>query len=113
MSANTPLIRQYKGCGYLPRLEDRTRLTLWQPPRGGRAYHGPDLTACAGYTCNLPETIEASIARAHWKTGNAIAACDGEAPTEDLLNSILILDAAYSECESWLMTPSKDGGGGS
>jgi hypothetical protein len=103
--------RQSLGCGYLPR-NDRVHLAVWQPPSGDRGYRGPDLTVCAGYTANLPEVVEATIARAHWKVGAVVPACGGEMPTEELLNSILVLDAAYSEVESWLMTPSKDGGGG-
>jgi hypothetical protein len=104
--------RQALGCGYLPVADGRVHLTIWQPPGGKRAYGGPPLTVCAGYTCNLPEVTEAAITRAHWKVGAVVAACDGEQPTQDLMNSILVLDAAYSEVEGWLMTPSKDGGGG-
>lgn len=103
------LQRQSLGCGYLPPADGRVHLTVWQPPSTG--YKGPALTTCAGYTANLPEVIEAAIARAHWKNGAVIPACDGEMPTEDLLNSILVLDGEYSQLEGWLMTPAKDGGG--
>jgi hypothetical protein len=112
MASTTPLIRQFKGCGYEPPAADGLRLTVWQPPSGARGYHGQDLTVCAGYTANLPEVVEATIARAHWKVGALVPACGGEMPTEDLMNSILVLDSSYSEVESWLMTPSADGGGG-
>lgn len=90
-------------------------LTVWQPPDGGvsgRGYRGAELKHCAGYTCNLPEVIEAAITRVHWKVGALVPACGGEQPQEDLMNAILILEGAFNEVEGWLMTPSKDGGGG-
>lgn len=110
MQTTPELQRQSLGCGYLPR-PDRVHLTLWQPPTNERGYHGPSLTACAGYTANLPEVVEASIARAHWKVGAIVPYCDGEMPTEDLLNSVLVLDSEFSALEGWLMTPVADGGG--
>lgn len=106
-----PQQRQALACGYLPR-DERVHLTIWQPPGGQRGYQGPPLETCAGYSVHLPEVMEAAITRAHWKNGETVAACGGEMPTEDLMNSILILDAASSELEGWLMTPAKDGGGG-
>jgi hypothetical protein len=111
MQTTTQLQRQSLGCGYEPSTDGRVHLAVWQPPSGQRGYHGPALTTCAGYSANLPEVTEAAIARAHWKVGAIVAACEGEVPTEDLLNSILILDSAYSEVESWLMTPVSEGGG--
>jgi hypothetical protein len=108
---NTPALqRQSLGCGYLPPA-DRVHLTLWQPPSNERGYKGPPLTVCAGYTASLPEVIETSIARAHWKVGAIVAACDGEMPSEDLMNSILVLDSESGAVEGWLMTPVADGGG--
>lgn len=109
MSNTSALQRQSLGCGYLPSTDNAQP---WQPPQGERGYKGPPLTACAGFTANLPEVTEVALARAHWKHGAIVPACDGEMPTEDLLNSILILDSEYSHLEGWLMTPSKDGGGG-
>ena len=108
MQTTPQLQRQSLGCGYEPR-PDRVHLTIWQPP--SQFYRGDPLTTCAGYTVNLPEVAEASIARAHWKQGALREACEGK-PTEDLMNSILVFDAACSEVEHWMMTPSKDGGGG-
>jgi hypothetical protein len=70
------------------------------------------LTTCAGYTANLPEIYETAVARMHWEKGSIEAACDGETPTEDLLNSILVLDAEFSHLKNWMSIPSKDGGGG-
>lgn len=108
MRTNDSLRRQSLGCGYEPRT-DRVRLTIWQPPSG---YRGPALTTCAGYTANLPEVIESAVARLHWKTGQLESWCGKRRPTEELLDAIVILDAECSALESWLMTPSKDGGGG-
>jgi hypothetical protein len=110
MRNNGKLPRQSLGCGYEP-TTDRVHLAVWQPPRGKRGYHGPDLTVCVGYTANLPEVTEAAVARAHWKHGAVVAACGGEMPSEDLLNSILIVESQYNAVEGWLMTPVKDGGG--
>jgi hypothetical protein len=107
MQTTAKIQRQSLGCGYEPR-PDRVRLTIWQPPQGQRGYRGPELTTCAGYTANLPEVIEASIARAHWKNG----ALQMTEENEELGNAMLILDNEYSALEGWLMTPSKDGGGG-
>ncbi len=109
MQSNTPLVRQHLGCGYLPRLEKP--LSVWQPPCGKRAHQGPSLTTCAGFTTNLPEVAEITIARAHWKVGAIVPACGGEIPTEDTLNRILILDGHSSVVEGWTMTPVADGGG--
>jgi len=106
MSSTPALQRQHLGCGYLPRLKGR--LSVWQPPSG---YKGPDLTACAGYTANLPEVIEIAKIRLHWKHGNVTAACGGP-PQDDVLDCVLILDGEYNALDQWRMTPAKDGGGG-
>lgn len=107
--------RQFSGCGYEPPLDDKKRLTIWQPPSGnGRVgYRGPDLTVCAGYTVNLPEVNEIAQARAHWKVGSLTHFCDGETASEELLQGVLVFDVECSALDGWLMTPSKDGGGGS
>jgi hypothetical protein len=103
--------RQSLGCGYEPPI-DRVRLTLWQPPSGPKAYRGPDATMCAGYTTRLPEVIETSILRAHWDKGSLRDACGG-APTEETNLLVLLLSGAYNSLQRWMMTPAKDGGGGS
>lgn len=102
-------VRQALGCGYEVPVE---RLTLWSPPLGEKAYRGPSPTMCAGYTTTLPEVVETSLHRAHWDKGSLVAACNGDQPTEETLYSVLILAGAFNEVEQWLMTPSKDGGGG-
>lgn len=109
MQTTPQLQRQSLGCGYEPRT-DRVHLSVWQPPSS--FYRGSALTTCAGYTANLPEVTETAVARAHWKQGALRDVCEGEMAAEDLLNSILVFDAACSEVEHWMMTPSKDGGGG-
>lgn len=108
---NTREQRQYLGCGYEPPI-DRARLTLWRPPEGKHAYRGPEPTVCAGYSTSLPEVQETSILRLHWEKGSLRDACDGEKPTEETLALIVILQGAYNALQHWLMTPSKDGGGG-
>jgi hypothetical protein len=114
MKATSQIQRQSLACGYEPAAEGRVHLTIWQPPSGNArcGYKGPTLTVCAGYTANLPDVIEVAVTRAHWKHGEIVAACDGEMPGEDLRNAVLVLDGEYSAVEGWMMTPSKDGGGG-
>lgn len=115
MRTNGELQRQALGCGYLPPADGRVHLTIWQPPRSTSksGYHGPELTVCAGYTANLPEVIETALARAAAKHNAIGFVSEGGPPTEDLLHAVMVLDSEYSSLESWLMTPSKDGGGGS
>jgi hypothetical protein len=84
------------------------RLTVWQPPGGAVGYSGDPLTVCAGYTTNLPEVTEVSVARIHWGKGNASILPQ----SEDLLNAIVICEYAHSQMQRWLMTPSEKGGGG-
>jgi hypothetical protein len=100
-----PTQRQYLGCGYLPPLDDRTRLTLWQPPRGAQA------TMCAGYTTKLPEVREIQLASVHWESGNIGAAFGGSPPSEDLLNGVVLFKGAKNEVQSWATTPQSEGGG--
>lgn len=106
---NGKLQRQSLGCGYEP-AADRVHLAVWQPPSGKNGYAGPRLKTCAGYTVRLPEAAEAVLARAHWSKGNA--AVLGPL-SKEMLSAILIVEGQYSQLQSWLMTPAKDGGGGS
>lgn len=110
MRTTGKLQRQSLGCGFEAAPPPTVPIMMWQPP--AKAYSGPPPTMCAGYSTNLPEVIEALVARVHWSKGNVAAACDGEQPGEDLLNSILILEGASNDVQQWLMTPAKDGGGG-
>jgi hypothetical protein len=100
--------RQYLGCGYEPP-NDRVRLAMWSPPS---AYRGPTPTVCAGYSARLPEVQEAALLRLHWENGSLRDACDGELPTEETRTLVVILQGAYNALQRWMMTPSKDGGGG-
>jgi len=108
-----PLQRQHLGCGYLPPLDDRKRLTMWQPPQGEKAHRGPGATICAGYTTKLPEVREVQLASVHWEAGNIGAVFGGEHPTEDILNGIVLFKGAKNEIQNWLATPKDEGGGGS
>lgn len=101
--------RQHLACGYELPLDDKKRLTIWQPPSSKVGYTGQPLTVCAGYTVNLPEVVEAVMARAHCKLGSV-----GSLGTlsKDMLNALLIVEGQYSQLQTWLMTPAKDGGGG-
>jgi hypothetical protein len=110
METKTKLERQYLACGYEPPADGRVRLTIWQPP--DKFYGGPELTTCAGYTANLPEVIEVVKARRHWKVGALSHVTDGETASDELMDLILIADAAFSGIEQWMMTPARDGGGG-
>jgi hypothetical protein len=107
---NTPAIqRQALGCGYEPR-SGRLPVIPWQPPTASRSgYSGDPLTVCAGYTCNLPEVREIALSRVHWSKGNAAAL----GLTEDALDALVVLEGSYNQVQAWIMTPSKDGGGGS
>ena len=107
----TPQIqRQHLGCGYLPPLEDRTRLTLWKPPTGSKGYRGPEPTVCAGYSTTLPDVCETLFFHAHWSKGN-LAEVLGEPAHEQLAAAIFILDGQRNSMQRWAMTPSDEGGG--
>jgi hypothetical protein len=104
--------RQMIGCGFLPAMDARVRLSVWQPtpfsPKLG--YNGPAVTTCAGYTCSLPEVIEVVRARTHWTKGQ-ITAFTGGQPSDHLLAGVEILDAECSRYERWAQTPTEEGGG--
>lgn len=101
------LERKYKGCGYEPRHEKPpSELTIWQPPTstdGKTGYTGPRLTICAGYTANLPQVVEAYIARAHWLKGNVPMHVTPEA----LLTAILIVNSQHDAMEARRLEESK------
>jgi hypothetical protein len=77
-------------CGYEPATE---RGIAWR----GASSLSP--TVCPGYTCKLPEVIEVSRLRAHWKVGALGLAADQ--PTPQLLDAILELDWSINEVEAW------------
>lgn len=101
------LQRMSMGCGYEPPANGRVHLTVWQPPPGAAGYRGPELTACPGYTCNLPEVVEIALAHVHWSKGNAAIL----SLNEEALDAIVVLDSQYGQLQNWLLTDVKDGGG--
>jgi hypothetical protein len=107
-----PLQRQHLGCGYLPPLDDRKRLQIWQPPSGKRGYRGPELSTCPGFTTSLAEVREVSLLHMHWSKGN-LAAVLGETATDQMSMALLIREGQVNAVQGWLMTPSSEGGGGS
>ena len=109
-ASTTQLIRIHRGCGYEPRRLEPDRLTVWQPTgsNGRVGYSGDKLTTCPGYTCNLNEVVETAVAHVHWNKGNGQML----RLTENGENAIVIYDASAAQLHSWLITPSKDGGGG-
>lgn len=107
MKNTSAQIRQAIGCGYEPHV---IASTAWCPPLGDKGYQWAPPKVCAGYVCNLPEVIEVAIARVHWSKGHSRIA--GEEMTEDVLNGALVLEGAYNDLQHWMLTPSKDGGGG-
>jgi len=65
-------------------------------------YKGPPPTVCPGYTCKLPEVIEAARLRVHWSKGILDAVLGGEPASDILIDEIEILDDAVSHLERWL-----------
>lgn len=96
--------RQWMACGYEPA---RAGAVAWV--HGG--FDGDAPTTCPGYTCKLPDVVEVSRVRAHWKVGALVPACGGEQPTDAMLDAILVLDGETGAMESWTMTPKSKGGG--
>lgn len=107
MESTGSLVRRSLGCGYEPPADGRVHLTVWQPPGGEHGFQGQPLTVCAGYTCNLPEVAETSVARVHWSKGNL----DAMTAPEDLLDAIVILEGQHNQLQHWLITPADQGGG--
>jgi hypothetical protein len=103
----TPLItRQALGCGYAP----RTGLArIWDNPARD-PNNDRKLTTCPGYTTKLPEVLETSYARLHWKNSQLETWARGEV-VDHQLDAITILEAASQAVESWLLTPKEKGGG--
>lgn len=85
--------RQSMCCGYEP------PLTGTQPWRHA-GYTGPGCTTCPGYTCKLPEVVEASWAR-FYLNKSSLAAWSDDPPTENLREAIQTLEIAQGEVDSW------------
>lgn len=103
MKTNDAPTRQRMACGYEPPVDGANP---WQHRSGAHV----EATVCAGYTCKLPEVVETSRMRAHWKVGAIVAACDGP-PTRQTLDAILLLDGEAAGMEVWTVTPASKGGG--
>jgi hypothetical protein len=110
MRANNQIVRQGMGCGFEPAPPTSVPVMPWQPPMGSKGYQGDRPKICAGYTTSLPEVVEASLAHAHWRHGQLAVFCGG-APTEDLMQAVLILEGAYNAVDLWRVTPANEGGG--
>lgn len=111
MQANDRITRQGMGCGYEPPAPRGVRVMPWQPPPGSKGFAHERPTVCAGYTTSLPEVLEATKARVHWKMGQ-LGEYLGERAQPELLDSVLILEAEVNSVDVWRITPAKDGGGG-
>lgn len=102
--------RQALGCGYeLP--DPRVPVQPWSPA-GMSSKWDTEQTVCPGYTRSMPEVVEIVRAKIHWEKGALDHFCAGLAP-ERVLEGVEIAASAIGEVESWRITPSKDGGGGS
>lgn len=108
MQSRSTKERQALGCGYSP---PGGVVMPWQPPGGRVGYQGAPLTACAGYTTNLPEVVEASVAYRHWKHGALDRWIGKDEPDDALLDSLLVIENTCKQFEVWISTPAKDGGG--
>jgi hypothetical protein len=102
MRTTSKIARQGWACGFEPPAPPSVSVMPWQPPQGSNAYQHGRVTVCAGYTTNLPEVVETSKAHALAKLGALDAFCGGP-PTPEMLESILILDGAYSDVRTWLL----------
>ena len=100
--ANGRLVRQSMGCGF----EVESKLAIPWDHRGRKS--DPPVT-CAGYTTRMPEVIEILRARRHWEKGQLALACD-EAPHENALIAIEILEGSSIELQNAKLTPISKGG---
>jgi hypothetical protein len=103
----TLLDRQLSGCGFAPAVAgarpiDHDGRTGALPldddglPRGRN-------TVCPGYTCGLPEVIEASRARQWREKGGLRDFTRGEQPSDALMLAVDIIDAESAKATSWAM----------
>lgn len=75
----------------------------WSPPVGERP------TVCPGYTSRLPEVIEITRLRCHWKVGQLAIACHDGPPTPHTLDAILALDWEIAAVESHALEKAREG----
>lgn len=95
------------GCGYEPEPPAGFPVKPWDHESRIEANEPPP-TVCPGYTCGLPEVIEASHARLHWSKG--ALKLYAKKPTPQLLSAITILEREINRVQDWAMEhPEKDG----
>lgn len=106
--------RQALGCGYEPPAAAHIPVVPWDHEGrvAGADEHderGRTLDpVCPGYLCGLPEVIEASHARAHWKHGE-LWSFTGSQPTRPLLMAIVTLDMEDARCQDWQLEQQNGG----
>lgn len=110
MQSTTTTARQAMGCGFESPPASSVPVTpllllAAKPPAG---HEGIYPTTCPGYTTKLPEVSEAARARFHHEHGALVAFCDGEHPTELLVQGVETLSLAVSECTDWCIENPKE-----
>jgi len=97
----TPRIsRQGIGCGYEPPAPIGVPVRPWD--HSGR-HEDRDVdppSVCPGYSCGLPEVIEASHARMHWQKGELVS-FTRKPPRPELMTAITILELESNRAEGW------------
>jgi hypothetical protein len=102
--------RQSWGCPYEPK-HDRIEAQPWSPASLNSKWDGDPPTVCPGYTTSLPETIECARAWMHWSKSQLETFCGGP-PTDQIWQGVELAAQSYGECQVWMVTPKKEGGGG-
>lgn len=101
--------RQFLGCAYEPPppAEKRLPVVPWTPD----GYEGPPPTVCPGYSCKLPEVVEAARLHMHWSKSNlAVALGDAGPLTETMRDAIETVATESSRVERWLIKHPKENG---
>lgn len=116
MQENPPLTRQMMGCGWEPppqpgipvrALDHDARLSIDMTHEERESKRNQ---LCPGYTCGLPEVVEASRARVWRDKGSLRDFTKGEQPSDALMLAIDILDAETARATDWsIKNPKKDG----
>jgi hypothetical protein len=106
---STPEQRQSIGCGWEPPPPEHVDVRVWDHP--GRPETKDDKTTiCPGYSCGLPEVIEASVAQLHWSKGELEHFTRGQLATPDLLRAIVTLEVEQARAKAYALDnpPKKD-----
>lgn len=103
--------RVYMRCGYEPAAPAHIVTQPYRPPGfKPRDEKHDEPFVCPGYTTSLPEVLETSFARMHYKNNALGAWLAGDDVHEQQLRAIELLECASNECEHLRMTPAKEGG---